>query len=433
MLKSVLPLSFIVGSRFFGIFIVLPVLSLYALNLNGANELLVGLLIGGYAVTQMIFQVPFGTLSDKIGRKKALTIGLLIFIAGSVICAVATDIYTMIFGRILQGVGAIGGVATAMISDYTREEQRGRAMAIMGGFIGLSFALSIVLSPIISQKYGLSSLFYISGALSVFCIVLLYAVVPAEPALTHHEDKVPFKKLVFERNFMLMNITNMMQKMLTSIAFLAIPIVLVKELGCVQDELWKVYAASTVFGFIAMGLGGFLGDGRGLGKRILLAGILLFIAAYVIFALSASVVFFVIGVVVFFVGFNLHEPILQSCATKFIKANQKGTALGVFNSFGYFGSFIGGLFGGHMLHFYDFFTLVCICVGACVLWFIALLSLKDPRAFKNLYFEPSERLNFGALEGAAGIFDRYESGGKLVVKFDSTLIDEAKIREILAS
>ena len=180
MLKSVLPLSFIIASRFLGLFIVLPVLSLYALNLRGANEFLVGLIVGVYAISQMIFQVPFGALSDRIGRKKTLTIGLLVFIIGSIICALTSDIFTMLFGRFLQGVGAIGAVATAMISDYITEEKRSKAMAIMGAFIGLSFTLSMVLGPLLAKDYGLSSLFYFSAALSLLCVVLLYTVVPKE-------------------------------------------------------------------------------------------------------------------------------------------------------------------------------------------------------------------------------------------------------------
>ncbi|MFW5625306.1 MAG: MFS transporter, partial [Campylobacter hyointestinalis] len=136
MIKTVLPLSFITASRFFGLFIVLPVLSLYALNLKGANEFLVGLLVGVYAITQMILQAPFGALSDKFGRKITMSFGLIIFIIGSLICANANDIYTMLLGRLIQGSGAIGAVATAMISDFVSEEKRGHAMAIMGGMIG---------------------------------------------------------------------------------------------------------------------------------------------------------------------------------------------------------------------------------------------------------------------------------------------------------
>ncbi|WP_157656597.1 MFS transporter, partial [Campylobacter coli] len=350
MLNNVLPLSFIVGTRFFGLFIVLPVLSFYALELQGANEFLVGLLVGVYALTQMALQMPFGILSDKIGRKKTMLIGLIIFIIGSLICSWADNIYTMLIGRMLQGAGAIGAVATAMISDFITEENRGKAMAIMGSFIGLSFAASMVISPLMSAKWGLSSLFDLSAVLSLLCIILLYTVVPKENKLTHENTKTPFFHLIKQKNLALMNFTNFMQKMLMSIAFLSIPIILVKHLGFDEHKLWIVYTASMIAGFIAMGFSGSLGEKRGLAKQILLLGIAFFILSYIFFVFSSTITFFIVAVVIFFIGFNLHEPIMQSCASKFCKVHEKGAALGLFNAFGYGGSFIGGIIGGIFLH-----------------------------------------------------------------------------------
>ncbi|WP_103615209.1 MFS transporter [Campylobacter concisus] len=431
MLKSVLPLSFIVASRFFGLFIVLPVLSLYALNLSGANEFLVGLIVGVYAISQMIFQVPFGALSDKIGRKKALTIGLLIFVAGSIVCALASEIYTMLFGRFLQGVGAVGAVATAMISDFVAEENRSKAMAIMGAFIGLSFTLSMVLGPLLARSYGLSSLFYFSAALSLLCVVLLYTVVPKEIKVSEKAEKVPFSKLFLQKDYMIINFTSFMQKMLTSIAFLAIPIILVKEYGFESGELYKVYTLGAVLGFLAMGLAGFLGDGKGLSKVILIAGTLLFALTYAIFVLSFTKFLFVLGIAIFFIGFNLHEPIMQSTATKFVKSSQKGTALGVFNSFGYLGSFAGGAVGGYILHAFDFKTLAIVCVVLCVIWLVLLFSLNDPRIFKNIYLSPEASLNLELLNSQKGVVDYYKNEKNQVIKFDSRLTSEAALKESL--
>ena len=431
MLKSVLPLSFIVASRFFGLFIVLPVLSLYALNLEGANEFLVGLIVGVYAISQMIFQVPFGALSDKIGRKKALTIGLLIFVVGSVVCALASEIYTMLFGRFLQGVGAVGAVATAMISDFVMEENRSKAMAIMGAFIGLSFTLSMVLGPLLARSYGLSSLFYFSAALSLLCVVLLYTVVPKEIKVSAKAQKVPFGKLFLQKDYMIINFTSFMQKMLTSIAFLVIPIVLVREYGYESSELYKVYALGAVLGFLAMGLAGALGDGKGLSKVILIAGTLLFAITYTIFVLSFTLFVFVVGVAIFFVGFNLHEPIMQSTATKFVKSSQKGTALGIFNSFGYFGSFVGGAVGGYIMHTFDFKVLAIVCVVLCVIWLVLLFSLSDPRIFKNIYLSPEASLNLELLNSQKGVVDYYKNEKNQVIKFDSRLTSEAALKESL--
>lgn len=427
MLKSVLPLSFIIGSRFFGIFIILPVISVYALELEHSSEFFVGVLIGVYALTQVIFQIPFGYFSDKFGRKITLCLGLVIFIIGALICAQATDIYTMILGRFIQGVGAIGGVATAMISDNTKEEVRGKAMAIMGVFIGVSFALSMLIAPSMSAKFGLSSLFYLSAALTAFCIVLLYTAVPKDPKIQHYEDKTPFFKLISNRNLFLMNLTNFMQKMLMSVAFFIIPVVLVHDFGGSKDELWKIYAVSTVFGFIAMGLGGAIGEKRGLGKHLLVVGVVFFIASYLFFALAKNELVFCIGVVLFFVGFNLHEPIMQSIASKFAKVSEKGAALGVFNSSGFMGTFIGGIGAGALLKYYDLNVLCIVFIVLCVIWLVLLRWLDNPVIFKNIYFGLEDNVNLEAISNFDEVVECYKTANNYVIKYNSKMIDEAAL------
>ncbi|MBK1972257.1 MFS transporter [Campylobacter sp. TTU_617] len=427
MLNTILALSFIVGTRFFGLFIVLPVLSLYALKLEGSNEFLVGLLVGIYALMQMIFQVPFGILSDKIGRKKTLLFGLIIFIIGSLICSFANDIYTMLFGRMLQGAGAIGAVATAMISDFINEENRAKAMAIMGSFIGISFAASMVISPLMSAKWGLSSLFDLSTFLTLLCIILLYTIVPKENKLIHENEKTPFFHLIKQKNLTLMNITNFMQKMLMSIAFLIIPIILVKHFNFEQNKLWIIYTISMIAGFIAMGFAGSLGERKNLSKQILLIGVFFFILSYLCFTFSYSLNFFIFSVIIFFIGFNLHEPIMQSCASKFCKVHEKGVALGIFNSFGYGGSFIGGILGGLFLHFEKLELLTIILVVLSVFWFILLLFLKNPAEFKNIYLNLNTPLNWEKLLNTKGVIDIYKNSKNLVIKFDNKLTSKEEL------
>lgn len=427
MLNNVLPLSFIVGTRFFGLFIVLPVLSLYALELKNANEFLVGLLVGVYALTQMALQMPFGILSDKIGRKKTMLIGLIIFIIGSLVCSYADDIYTMLIGRMLQGAGAIGAVATAMISDFITEENRGKAMAIMGSFIGLSFAASMVVSPLMSAKWGLSSLFDLSAALSLLCIILLFTVVPKEQKITHENNKTPFFHLIKQKNLALMNFTNFMQKMLMSIAFLSIPIILVKHLSFDENKLWIVYTASMIAGFLAMGFAGSLGEKRGLAKQILLLGVGFFIFSYILFIFANSINFFILAVVIFFIGFNLHEPIMQSCASKFCKAHEKGAALGLFNAFGYAGSFAGGIIGGAFLHLDELNILTMILVILAMIWLVTLFYLKNPAEFKNLYLPLETPLNLSEFSKNIGIVDIYKNAKNLVIKFDSKLTNKEEL------
>ena len=185
MIKQIMPLSLIVALRFFGLFIVLPVLSIYALEMEGATPFLAGLVVGGYALTQAAFQVPFGLMSDKVGRKKTLLFGLLIFIVGSVIAAMSDNIYMLLIGRFLQGAGAIGSVVSAMIADLVKEEQRAHAMAVMGGTIALSFAAAMIVAPIVGGHWGIDKLFWLTAILSVMAIGILFTAVPKPPKIIH--------------------------------------------------------------------------------------------------------------------------------------------------------------------------------------------------------------------------------------------------------
>lgn len=430
MFRSVLPLSFIIATRFFGLFIVLPVLSLYALNLKGASENLTGLVIGIYAVMQMIFQVPFGALSDRIGRKNALCLGLIVFIIGSFICAFSNDIFTMIIGRALQGSGAVGAVATALISDFIVEEKRSKAMAIMGGMIALSFAVSMILSPILSAKFGISSLFELSAYLTIFCLILLYIIVPKEPKIKSLKQKTPFLEILKDKDLTLMNLTSFLQKMFMTMAFVIIPIVLVKDFNFDKNELYKIYGIATFFGFFAMGFSGAMGERRGLAKGILLAGILFFIVSFIIFAVSHSVLSFSVGVVIFFIGFNMHEPIMQSVASKFAKISQRGEVLGIFNSAGYFGSFIGAVSGGIIVGFHINILAIFVAILG-IIWFWFLLKLTNPNDFKNLYLDKFKVRNFSVLGSINGVVEFYETNENFVIKYNRKVISERQILEIL--
>ena len=370
MIKTVLPLSSIIALRFLGLFIVLPVLSVYALQLEGANEILVGITIGGYALTQMLFQVPFGIISDKIGRKVTIAVGLVIFIVGSLVCAYATDIYTLMIGRFLQGSGAIGAVGTAMISDMVKEETRAKAMALMGGSIAASFALSMFLGPLIGGYYGADKLFLITAVLCVFALILLFTKVPNPPKITHSYgiDESKLRHILKDKDLMKMNVTNMLQKGLMTLAFLIIPILMLKEFGWEKHELWKAYLPAMIMGVLAMGPSAVFGEKKHKSKEMLMLGIILFAISYLFMGYSNNVTLFILGTVVFFIGFNIHEPLMQSMASKYAKVHQKGAALGVFNSFGYIGTFLGGVLGGFLLKNYGITHISWFILIVCSFW-----------------------------------------------------------------
>ncbi len=438
MFKTIFPLSLIISLRFLGLFIVLPVLSVYALHLEGSNEFLVGITIGGYALTQMFLQIPFGILSDKIGRKITIFVGLIIFLLGSLVCAYSTTIYGLMIGRFLQGAAAIGAVGTAMISDMVKEEVRGHAMAIMGGCIAASFAISMMLGSVIGGYYGVDKLFFITAALSVFAMIVLYTKVPNPPKIIHNygADETQLKHILKDKDLMKMNITNMLQKGMMTLAFMVIPIIMVQQFGFAKKELWMVYLPAMLCGVLAMGPSAILGEKKHKAKEMLMIGVALFAISYVMMGYAHKAPWFIVGVVIFFIGFNMHEPLMQSMASKYAKVHQKGAALGVFNTFGYGGTFVGGVFGGYFLQHFGIMEIAWVIFIICILWLFLIASLKNPSHNKNIYL-PYGEFDISRVEhlkNLKGIVEWYrnESEKILVVKYDANLTDKETILAVIS-
>jgi MFS family permease len=424
MLKKVLPLSSILAMRFLGLFIVMPVLSAYALGLEGADEILAGAVIGGYALTQMLFVLPFGILSDKIGRRSALIIGLLIFAVGSVVCAVADDIYWLLFGRFLQGAGAIAAVVTAMISDSTPEHMRAKAMAVMGGSIGLSFALAMVLGPLIGGHYGADKLFWLTAFLALGAIIVVVTKVGPSDRISHNYESEGMKSVIKNKALMKMNLTHFLQKGYMTIAFLVIPIEMGSRFGWVSAELYKAYLPAMVLGLMAMGLGAVTGEKKGRYKEIFLLSIVLFALAFVLM-LATNQLVFILGVVVFFTAFNMFEPLMQSLTSKYAKVHQRGAALGLANSFAYLGTFVGGIGAGIVLKYYDFTVLVGILGGISLLWLAITLSMHNPKYLQTLRLDLGGVPDPNVCDGIEGVVESYinHTENSVVIKFDADVID----------
>jgi predicted MFS family arabinose efflux permease len=401
MFKKVLPLSIILSLRFLGLFLVLPVLSIYALTLDGATPMLVGVIVGGYALTQAIFQIPFGTMSDKIGRKPTLLVGLIIFLIGSIIAGMATDVYTLMFGRFLQGAGAIGSVITAMIADLVEEKTRGKAMAIMGGFIAMSFAIAMAVGPVIGAHYGVNTLFFITAGLSVLAMILLFTKVPTPPKIIHiYHKKSKISDILKDPNLLNMVVINAMQKGLMTMAFVLIPIILTGSdygFGWDKSELWMVYAPAMVAGLVAMGPAAVFGEKHNKPKEIFLTSIVLFAISFFIMGTTTSSTLFIVGVVAFFIAFNMMEPLVQSMISKFAKVHQKGAALGVANSAAYFSTFIGGSVAGMLLSFADRSTIGISVAVVAILWLLWTLKLQNPTRHAHLVI-PQNEVDMAKLE-----------------------------------
>lgn len=434
MLKKVFPLSAILSLRFLGLFLVLPVLSLYAMEMKDATPLLVGVIVGGYALTQALLQVPFGTMSDKIGRKPTLLVGLIIFLIGSVICAVSDSIYMLMLGRFLQGAGAIGSVITAMISDLVPEEVRGKAMAIMGATIAMSFALAMGLGPVLGASYGVAALFWITAGLSVVAMILLFTKVPTPPKIRHiYHETAKTSDILKDPNLLSMIIINGMQKGLMTIAFVLIPLILTSEqygFNWQKSELWMVYLPAMLLGLAAMGPAAVFGEKHNKPREIFLASITLFIIAFLLMGFATSSALFVTGVISFFIGFNMMEPLVQSMISKFAKVHQKGAALGIGNSVAYFATFIGGTLAGLFLDISNRETLGAVLGVVGVLWLLWTLKLQNPHRYSHLFI-PLDEVDQKKLEELEHehIAEWYinETEALAVIKYRKDMMEEEEI------
>jgi len=439
-----MPLTFIVALRFFGLFIVLPILSVYALQMPGATPFLAGLAVGGYAATQALFQVPFGVMSDKFGRKPVLFFGLVIFIAGSVLAALSDNIYMLLIGRFLQGAGAIGSVVSAMIADLVKEEQRAHAMAIMGGTIALSFAAAMIIAPTVGPAWGYDKLFWITAVLSVVAMAVLFTSVPKPPHIVHtySEKESKFFDVFKDKALVRMYITFLFHSSIMTMAFFIIPLTMTSSVadggfGWAHAELWKVYFPAMIFGFIAMAPAAIYGEKHGKGKEIFMISVGVIFLGFLAMGFSSSAWVFVVGVVLFFIGFNMFEPLLQSFVAKYAKVHQKGAALGVANTFAYTGIFFGGLLAGWLMQHYDRAVLAMIVGGIALLWFIWVATMPSPNNRGNVYL-PLDLFDREKVAGLVaeheGIVESYvnETEQIAVVKYDKDMIDEDEVRGMLS-
>jgi predicted MFS family arabinose efflux permease len=411
--------------------------------MEGATPFLAGLVVGGYALTQAIFQVPFGMMSDKFGRKEVLLFGLIIFIIGSIVAALSDNIYMLMVGRFLQGAGAIGSVVSAMIADLVKEEQRAHAMAIMGGTIAMSFAVAMIIAPIIGGNWGIDKLFWLTAILSVAAIAVLFTSVPKPPTIIHTytEAESKFTEVFKDKALTRMYVTFFFHWLTMTMAFFIIPLVMTQSISeggfaWEKAELWKVYFPAMVLGVISMAPAAIFGEKYGKGKEIFMLSVGAIMIAFLAMGFANTAWVFVLGVVFFFIGFNMFEPLLQSFVAKFAKVHQKGAALGVANTFGYFGIFVGGMLAGWLMQHYDRAVLSMVVLAVAVVWFIWVATMPSPNNRGNVYLplDIFDREKVAALTEHDAIVESYvnETEQIAVVKYDKDLIDEDEVRGMLS-
>ena len=384
-------LAAIFGLRMLGMFLILPVFALYAEDLQGGdNYTLVGLALGIYGLTQAILMIPFGMASDRIGRKKVIIFGLIVFAFGSFVAMAATDIYWTIIGRALQGAGAISAAVTAMLADLTREEHRTKAMALIGSTIGIAFAVSLAAGPALNRLIGVPGIFAMTGILALAAIWVVKVWVP-DPADTHfHADAQanPAKLADVLKNDQLARLDfGIFALHAAQMAmFVVVPVALVNS-GLAADHHWAVYLPVLLGSFVLMVPAIIIGEKRGQMKPVFIGGVALMLLAQLGLAYGIEHFWGIVWALFFyFVAFNLLEASLPSLISKLAPASAKGTAMGVYNTAQALGLFFGGVFGGWLAQHYGFAAVFIFCVILMAIWLLASLSMTPPPAIKTRLF-----------------------------------------------
>ena len=345
--RAVGVIALIAMIRMFGLFALLPVLSIFAADLEGATPILIGLAVGAYGLTQATLQIPFGMLSDRIGRMPVIVLGLIIFAAGSILAAMSETINGVIVGRFLQGAGAISATLMALLADATREEVRTRSMAVLGIGFGLSFVLALILGPVIAGQTSVRTLFWIAAALTAIAAMLLL-MLPAGIERPKARASVPLTDALRPELLRLDFYVFVLHAILTA-SFVALPFLLRNDLDLVLTDHWKIYIGALVVS-LAGTIPLILFDERrgkqstiGLSVGLLLTGLLILAFA------GVSIVSVFVALAIFFAGFNFLEAGLPARLSILAEGELRGASLGVFSSSQFLGAFAGGLIGGRFL------------------------------------------------------------------------------------
>lgn len=383
-IRATVSLALIFALRMFGMFSILPVLALYARDLpGGGSPFLIGVALGIDGLAQACLQIPFGLLSDRIGRKPVIYLGLALFALGSFIAAGGHDIYIIILGRLVQGTGAVAAAVIALTADLTREEHRAKGMAVIGMSIGVTFAVSMVAGPTLGHLIGVPGIFILTGVLAIACMAVTRFIVPDPRVSSVHADAetVPaqisavLKNTELQRlNFGIFTLHAAMRGL-----FVVIPLVLLEVGGLSSDQHWKIYLPVMAVSFLAVVPAIIVAEKYGKMKPVFCGAVALLTLATLLMAVFiGNMTGVVITLFMFFLAFNLLEATLPSLISKIAPAGSKGTAIGVYNSFQFLGLFLGGALGGFLAQHVNRSAVFVFATGLGIAWLLLALSMTPP-------------------------------------------------------
>lgn len=443
-LRATWGLGTVFSLRMLGMFMVLPVLTTYGMALQGASEALIGLAIGIYGLAQAVFQIPFGLLSDRIGRKPLIVGGLLIFVLGSVIAACTTSIWGVILGRALQGSGAIAAAVMALLSDLTREQNRTKAMAFIGISFGITFAIAMVLGPIITHAFGLHALFWMIAVLAASGIIITLLVVPNAPNHVLNREsgmvKGSIKKVLANSRLVKLNVGIMCLHILLMSSFVALPGEF-ENAGFPAEQHWKIYLITMLIAFCGVIPFIIYAEVKRQMKRVFVCCVaLMLIAEIVLWGAGNHFWTLVIGVQLFFIGFNLMEAILPSLVSKESPPGYKGTAMGLYSTSQFIGVAIGGSMGGWVYGHFDASTVFVVGAVIAAVWLLVSCTMQEPPYVSSLrILLKDETVDYPALEkrlkaqpGVAAVFIVPEEKSAYV-KIDSKVTNRLELEALVGS
>ncbi|MEW6039530.1 MAG: MFS transporter [Pseudomonadota bacterium] len=443
-IRAAISLAAIYMFRMLGLFMILPVFSIYARDLPDATPALIGLAISAYGLTQAAFQIPFGIWSDRFGRKPLIVIGLLVFAAGSVMAAVADSIYGIVAGRALQGAGAVAGVVMALAADLTQEEHRTKAMALIGISIGISFAFSMVAGPVLSGWIGVKGIFWTVAGLALLGIAVLYTAVPTPGAVRFHRDTeaqpARFASVLANPELVRLDFGIFALHAILTATFVALPLILRDQLHLDTPEHWKIYLPVFVLSMLSMVPFVIVAEKKRQMKPVFLAFILLTAAVDAGLAgLAPTTLGIGVLLYLFFTGFNLLEATLPSMISKVAPADLKGTAMGVYSTTQFLGAFVGGAGAGWIQGHYGIPAVFLFCAAIALLWLAVASGMQRPRHLSSLMVNLGEISAAAAtdlsarLRGVPGIADAVvvPDDGVAYLKIERERLDRSRLEALL--
>jgi MFS family permease len=442
-LRATASLAAVFAMRLLGLFMIYPVFTGYARHLDGATPEMIGLALGAYGLTQGLLQIPFGVLSDRIGRKSMITIGLVLFGIGSADAALATSIEGVLLGRILQGTGAVGSVVLALIADLTREEVRTRAMAVVGMTIGLSFLIAIVLGPVFAGVIGVPGIFWLTALLALIGIAITQGVVPTPARVARHRDVEAVPALIWrvlqDRELLRLDFAIFALHAILTASFLAVPMMLQGAFDLGGGGGWKVYLPVLLASIVLMVPVIIAAEKGGRMKEIFLAAIGVLAATLLALALRGDhPVVLVVALVCFFAAFNVMEALLPSLVTKTAPADAKGTATGLYSSSQFLGIFVGGAVGGWAAAVGGAPGVFAFALAVALLWLAIAATMRRPGRYSTYLARLASVETNAASELTArlaavpGVIEAIVSpeDGVAYLKIDRALFDADAVAEI---